>query len=334
MRKLELHARTGEAFEVAMKAIKAAEPVDYHVLELERRDRRLVSVFLRDATSQSLLDNLQTVFEHESDWRINLHTVEATLPVVDAEDNDPDGKVATQALREEIYSDVSAGATLDRHFILLVALSTVVAAAGLNADSAAGVIGSMVIAPLLGPIMAVGLGAALGDRSLLFGSVISLVAGIAIALGLSFVFGVVVEVEMGSRELESRAEVRLDGMALAIAAGAAAALSMARGQNTALVGVMVAAALLPPIAAVGLFAGSGHYEPAGRAALLLLLNIASLIFSALVVFYLQGIRPRGWLEREHAKRAVALNLALAIGTLALCVYLILELGLGERFSLG
>ena len=333
MRKLELHAPAGNAFDIAIKAIEAAEPVDYHVLELERRDRRLVSVFLRDATSQSLVDNLQTVFEQESDWRINLHTIEATLPAVEVED-DPDSDVATQALREEIYSDVAAGARLDRYFLLLVALSTVVAAAGLNADSAAGVIGSMVIAPLLGPIMAVGLGAALGDRALLVGSVLSLAAGIVVALALSFGFGFFVEVEMGSRELESRAEVRLDGMALAIAAGAAAALCMARGQNTALVGVMVAAALLPPIAAVGLFSGSGHYEPAGRAALLLLLNIASLIFAALVVFSLQGIRPRGWLERENAKRAVALNLALAVGTLALCVYLILELGLDERFTLG
>ena len=333
MRKLELHAREGEAFAHAIRAIEAADPVDYYVTDLQRRDRRFVCVFLKTETSQSLVDNLHRVFEDEADWRITLQTIEATVPELDPPAAEPTSSIASKALREEIYSSVAAGSKLDRDYLLLVALSTVVAAAGLNADSAAGVIGAMVIAPLLGPILAFGLGAALGDRKLLSGSVLALCLGVLVALALSVGFSLLVEVDLSSRELESRAEVRLDGMALAIAAGAAAALSMARGQNTALVGVMVAAALLPPIAAVGLFIGSGHWEPAGRAALLLLLNVSSLIFASLVVFYWRGIRPRGWLERQNAKRAVAINLFLAVGMLSLCVYLIATLGLGERFSL-
>lgn len=62
-----------------------------------------------------------------------------------------------------------------------------------------------------------------------------------------------------------------------------------------------AAAPPPPITAI--------WEPAGRAALLLLLNIASPIFAALMVFHRQGIRPKGWIESENAKRAVVLNLS-------------------------
>ena len=78
----------------------------------------------------------------------------------------------------------------------------------------------------------------------------TLVAGIALALACAILISFLIPVDFTSRELMSRAEVRLDGMALAIAAGAAAALSLNRGANATLVGVMVAAALLHDI---------GHY---------------------------------------------------------------------------
>jgi uncharacterized membrane protein len=142
------------------------------------------------------------------------------------------------------------------------------------------------------------------------------------------------QVDFTSRELMSRAEVRLDGIALAIAAGSAAALSMARGEGSALVGVMVAAALLPPGAAVGLFAGSGEWELASRAGLLLALNVASLVLSAVVVFRLRGIAPRTWIERKDAARAVRINIALAVILLAVAVALILILDLGAKVSIG
>ena len=132
----------------------------------------------------------------------------------------------------------------------------------------------------------------------------------------------------------SRAEVRLDGMALAIAAGAAAALSLTRGANSTLVGVMVAAALLPPGAAVGLFLGTGEFALASRAGLLLSLNVASLVLSALVVFRLRGIRPRTWLEKKGADRAVAINMALSVLLLLVAVVLILVLDLGAAVSFG
>ena len=132
----------------------------------------------------------------------------------------------------------------------------------------------------------------------------------------------------------SRAEVRLDGVALAIAAGAAAALSMAKGQGAVLVGVMVAAALLPPGAAFGLFFGAGEMALALRAGLLLTLNVASLILAALAVFYLRKIRPRRWIERRGAERAVWINLGFSIAVLIVAVILIIVLDLGATVSIG
>lgn len=335
MRRLDIHLRDTDTFDTVIRAIRAADPIDYYVIPLEQRDRKLINVFLRDESGQALMDNLYTCLEDETEWRISLIPIEATAPkLTEAQSSSQNPKQRTQALREEIFNDISLGATLDRDFLILVALSTIVAAIGLNSDSVAGVIGAMVIAPLLGPILGFAFGAALGDRTLLYGSTRTLVVGIALALLCSVLISFMIPVDLQSRELISRAEVRLDGMALAIAAGCAAALSMARGQGAVLVGVMVAAALLPPGAAVGLFLGSGEWELALRAALLLALNVASLVFAALVVFRLRKIRPRQWLERQDATRAVFLNLGLSIGFLTLCIALIIILDLGARISIG
>ena len=336
MRRLDLHIREGEAYETALKAIRAADPIDYIVVPLERQDRRLVSVFLRDGTRQTLVDNLQSCLEDEKEWRISLVPIEATAPAI-PEDKDLKTKRASQrkmALREEIYQDVQADAKLDRDFLIFVVLSTIVAAIGLHSNSVAGVIGAMVIAPLLGPILGFSLGAALGDRKLLFGAAKTLGVGVALALGCAVLISFLIPVDFSSRELMSRAEVRLDGMALAIAAGAAAALSLTRGANATLVGVMVAAALLPPGAAVGLFLGTGEFALASRAGLLLSLNVASLVLSALVVFRLRGIRPRTWLEKKGADRAVAINMALSVLLLLIAIALILILDLGATVSIG
>ena len=97
---------------------------------------------------------------------------------------------------------------------------------------------------------------------------------------------------------------------------------------------MVAAALLPPGAAVGLFLGSGEFALASRAALLLSLNVASLILSALVVFRLRDIRPRTWLERKGADRAVAINMGLSALLLVFAIVLIVVLDLGAAVSIG
>lgn len=336
MRRLDLHIREGVAYETALKAIRAADPIDYIVVPLERQDRRLVSVFLRDGTRQTLVDNLQACLEDEKEWRISLVPIEATAPAI-PEDKDLKRKRASQrkmALREEIYQDVQADAKLDRDFLIFVVLSTIVAAIGLHSNSVAGVIGAMVIAPLLGPILGLSLGAALGDRKLLFGAAQTLGVGVALALACAVLISFMIPVDFSSRELMSRAEVRLDGMALAIAAGAAAALSLTRGANATLVGVMVAAALLPPGAAVGLFLGTGEFALASRAGLLLSLNVASLVLSALVVFRLRGIRPRTWLEKKGADRAVAINMALSVILLLIAVALILVLDLGATVSIG
>lgn len=333
MRRLEVHLPDDERFDTVIRAVKASDPVDYYVQDTEQKDRKLISVFLREGTGQALMDIIQSSLEGSKDYRITILPVEATAPKLD-EAADQAAERKTQATREEIYSDIASGSRLDRDFTVMVVLSTIVAAIGLNSDGIAAVIGAMVIAPLLGPILGFSMGAALGDFGLLKRAVITLAAGIGLSLLVAFLLSLVLPIDLQSRELMSRAEVRLDGVALAMAAGGAAALSLTRGQASALVGVMVAAALLPPGAALGLFAGAGEWQLALRAGLLLTLNVACLILAALIVFRLRRIKPRTWIEQKNANRAMWINAALSAFFLLVAVGLIVWLDLGAAVSVG
>ncbi|ABI75355.1 putative membrane protein [Hyphomonas neptunium ATCC 15444] len=323
----------GEVYDTVMRIVKAADPIDYRVLPLEQQDRRLIHVVMRDGPVQALLDNLQSLLEDRSGWRVTVEELDLTLPKLPEPKNEKK-RASSQHTREELYVQVSSNAKLNWDYVVMVILSTIVAAVGLVSDGVAAVIGAMVIAPLLGPIMGFAMGAALGELALLRKGILTLLAGIGVALVVSFTLALIMPPNWESRELMSRAEVRLDGLALAMAAGGAAALSVTRGTASALVGVMVAAALLPPGAAFGLFLGYGEWALALRAALLLCLNVAALILSALIVFRLRKIRPRTWIEQKHAQRAVWLNAGISAVFLLVAVALIVMLDLGQTVDLG
>lgn len=333
MRRLDIHLVEQDLFETVLGCVEDAEPFNHVCLQVVDEDSRYISVLLRDETGQSLVDDLQECLEGSEGWRMIISGVEATLPMEDEEDDSP-AEGSENALREELYERISNDAKLNREYLVFVALSTVVASIGLNSNGVAAVIGAMVIAPLLGPIIGFAFGVALGNEKLLWGATKSLVAGITLAMLVSVLLSFFMPINLESHELTSRAQVRLDGLALAMASGAAAALSIARGQGTVLVGVMVAAALLPPGAAVGLFVGAAEWSLASRAFLLLMLNVAALILSALLVFRIRGIAPRGWIEQKNADRAFWINIGLSVVFLSMVIALIIYLDLGKTVSIG
>ena len=112
MRLLEVHLPNDERYDTVIRAVKAADPIDYYVQDTERKDRKLISVFMREGSGQSLIDNIQTALDTCDDFLITVLPVEATAPnIEEATDQKADKRV--QATREEIYSDVSTGARLE-----------------------------------------------------------------------------------------------------------------------------------------------------------------------------------------------------------------------------
>lgn len=301
-----------------VKAIEGEGCVEMRVLTASQPDGDAVLLVLADADNrQVLLDRMQAVFgpENEGDWRITLLPVEATIPRVEEEPEERREVASTGLTREEIYTSVWKDAQVGRNYIVFAVLSTVVAAFGMLANNVAVVVGAMVIAPLLGPNLALAVGVALGDGALIGRAIRANLAGVVVALGLSLVIGLLVPPTFESMELMSRTDVGFDGMAIALASGAAAALSLVTGVSSALVGVMVAVALLPPTAAVGLFVGFGRVDLAIGAATLLAVNVVCVNLAAQVVMMTRGITPRTFYEKQKAARARIVSASISVGLL-------------------
>jgi uncharacterized hydrophobic protein (TIGR00341 family) len=318
MKYVEIIADAGSADTVSAIAEKV-KATDFRLGVVAENGTQQMRMLLGDDSLQTVLDTLQNVLGAQPAARIVVLPVEASLPKPDEEKNKKEDSAT--AARELLYEQVERGARLDSNFLLLVVLSTVVAAIGLIEDNVAVVIGAMVIAPLLGPNLALSLGTALGDVALMRKSLQTLLVGILLAVGLSAVFGLLWPSPLTSHELISRTHASLDSIVLALASGAAAALSLTTGLSGVLVGVMVAVALLPPAATLGIMLGYGNTSLALGAGLLLAINVVCVNLASKIVFFLKGVRPRTWLDKERAKRAMTRYVLGWIVTLAILLSL-------------
>lgn len=287
---------------------------------------RSVRLLVGPDKRQKVMNALQSVLQSADYYRIVIIPVESTLPQRDtgaAIQELPEPPRVSTISREELYYEISRGSMLDSSYLLLVVLSTIVAAVGLIEDNVAVVIGAMVIAPLLGPNLALALGTTLGDTELIRRSLTTSLTGMGLALTLSFGTGLYWTVEPVSRELILRTEVGLASMVLALASGAAGVLSLTSGTRSALVGVMVAVALLPPTVTIGLMLAIGRWDDAVNAALLLSVNVVCVNLSANLVLMWRGVRPRTWAETRRARFSLFVSMLIWLAAfVALAVFIL------------
>ena len=288
---------------------------DFWIVSSEGEERKVIRILVKPEQRQTILDALQGILATSFSYRVVVIPIEAALPREEAEE-ETEIISATETTREELYNSIGKNARLNQTYLLLIFLSTVVVAIGLLKDNVAVVIGAMVIAPLLGPNLAMALGTALGDTDLMWKAFKTGLAGMSLALGLSILIGIFWPLNVESRELLARTYVGLDSAVLAMASGAAAVISLTSGIPSILVGVMVAVALLPPAATMGLMLGAGQTDLAYGAAFLLAVNIVAINLSAKLAFLVQGIKPRTWLEKEKAKQSMQSYILIWVLTLA------------------
>jgi uncharacterized hydrophobic protein (TIGR00341 family) len=235
-------------------------------------------------------------------------------------DEDEDEENPGRVIIEELLEDIRPSIAFDGQFMAMVILSAIVAAIGLIRDNTPVVIGAMVIAPLLGPNIALALGTTLGKWDLILRALKTNVFGLTLALIFSIVIGLVMNVDPNGPQIAARTAVTYSDLLLAFAAGAAGALSFTSGTASSLVGVMVAVALIPPLVAGGLLLGSGHWLHAYSALLLTMANIITINLAAVLTFNIRKVRPRRYWEDQIAKkmmgRAIILWLALVALLLA------------------
>lgn len=308
-----------ESADTVLAIAKKEEVQDFRLGVVEEDGMQQMRMLVSDDKLQLVLDALQDLLLKQPTAHVAVLPVEVSLPKPKEEERKQE-EAATEA-REALYEGVEKGVQLDLNFVVLVVLSSLVAAIGLITNNVAVIIGAMVIAPLLGPNLALSLGTAMGDLSLIRKSVQTLLAGILLAIAAPASLGIFWSFDVTNHELMLRTAVGIDSIALALASGAAAALSLTTGLSSVLVGVMVAVALLPPAAALGLMLGAGYTNLATGAGLLLVINIVCVNLASKVIFDIKGIRPAGWREKEKAKRSIVVYIVGWLVTLLLLIAL-------------
>ncbi|MFN2235046.1 MAG: DUF389 domain-containing protein, partial [Anaerolineales bacterium] len=203
--------------------------------------------------------------------------------------------------REEVQAQLRDSSHPDFDFFLLVLLSSVIATLGLLVDSPAVIIGAMLVAPLMSPIIGLGMASIRGDDRLLRDALSALLRGALLSILISFLLTwlntFMPFLDLGADNLPqaviSRTQPTPIDLVIALAGGLAAAFALAMPNiSAALPGVAIATALMPPICTVGIGLAFQRWDVAGGAFLLFSTNAVTIAFAAMLVFFVLGFTRR------------------------------------------
>lgn len=263
-----------------------------------------------DAEPAGLAETGTAILDYLRNQDVGLETRAEVEQALFFEDQDADG------------GSEKASASRVWRFVALMSFSTAIATFGITSDSTAVVIGAMLVAPLMTPILGVSASIVSGWSTRLGRSFAIVMLGIAIAVSLSFLLsryvGGFIDVARNT-QIASRVAPTLVDLAIAVAAGAAGAYANARRDvSDSLPGVAIAVALVPPLSVVGVTLQEGEAGMALGAFLLFSTNLVGIVLAAAITFFLLGLTP--WFRvkteassimRSFAVTAVAL-VAIAI----------------------
>ncbi|MFC7081552.1 TIGR00341 family protein [Halorussus caseinilyticus] len=307
-----------------------SEGVDYMLTdETSGREYTAIAYFpLPTAAVQPILDKLQdaglgedphaVIIDAETDTSRQYEELEQRY----AEENGDTETIAREEMRTEAREMTPKFPT----FVAMTIISAVVATAGMLLDSPAVVVGSMVIAPLIGPAMGASVGTVLGDRQLFrrgvkyqfIGGFAAIASATLFSLGVRYGFLLPPGTDvLGISQVSGRLTPDFLSLAVALGAGTAGALSLASGVSVAIVGVMIAAALVPPAAAVGIAIAWQQPLAAVSSLVLVLVNIFSINLSGLVVFWYLDYGPKNWFELNQTRSVLFKRVGVLVVAIAL-----------------
>jgi uncharacterized hydrophobic protein (TIGR00271 family) len=223
--------------------------------------------------------------------------------------------------RVEVHKAIRRAARPDADYFVMIGLAAAIAAFGLLLNSPVVIIGAMLVAPLMAAIMGLGMGIMMGDLRLLRLAASATLRGMLLAIAVGFLVGFFAPGSIQTAEILGRTRPALLDLGVALVSGAAGAYALCRKNvSAALPGVAIAAALVPPLATVGIGLSHGNFLVAGGALLLFVTNLVAISAASVVVFLLFGFRPSA-----ETERLVILQRG-AIGTALLFVIVTVTLG--------
>jgi uncharacterized hydrophobic protein (TIGR00271 family) len=223
----------------------------------------------------------------------------------------------------EVYKAIREGAQPKVDFFVMMGLSAAIATFGLLQNSAAVIIGAMLVAPLMAAMFGLSLGIVRGDSRLLRRAASATARGMALAIFVAVLLTFIIPDRQLSEEIRLRTHPNLLDLGVALASGAAGAYALCRKDvSTALPGVAIAAALVPPLSTVGIGLARWNGEVAGGALLLFTTNLVAISGAGGMVFLWLGFRP---IPGKETRRRVFQGGV--VGTVLLLVAVSIPLGL-------
>jgi len=228
--------------------------------------------------------------------------------------------------RVTIYESMLDSSHMDLEYTALLLLAGLIALFGLLENSAAVIIGAMLISPLMNPLLSAALALLLGDGKMGKRAAIVLAVSIAAVIGITWLVALTIPLKQVTPEILARTQPNLLDLFIALLSGLAGTLALRNSSvaMTILPGVAIAVAVIPPLSVVGYGLSTDQKMIAGGAFLLFVTNLVSILISAVVVFRLMGFRPRWEAEQGRWKLKYRLGIS-AIVLLLLSIPLFLTL---------
>ncbi|TFV93050.1 DUF389 domain-containing protein [Algoriphagus kandeliae] len=199
---------------------------------------------------------------------------------------------ATTEEFKELFTLLRQNSKASSSFLVLMALSTLIATFGLFGNSSPVVIGAMILAPLMGPIISLAMGALRQDGILVKNSLATIFLGILIGLFFAVIITWITPLKILNSEIVARIRPNLLDLGVAVAAGVAGAYAHSREEIAkTLAGVAISVALVPPLAVAGIGLGWGNWNVCWGASLLFGTNLAGIVMAAALTFLLLGYSP-------------------------------------------
>ena len=206
-------------------------------------------------------------------------------------------------------------------FWILLTLAGIIASAGVASDSTATVIGAMIVAPLMTPILGTAFSLVIAERQYLAHSLLAVLGGALLVISVAFLFGMIDPIGIiteGNSQVSARVHPRLIDLIAALATGMVGAFALVRSDiSDTLPGVAIAISLVPPLAVVGLTLHDGKTDEALGALLLFGTNVAAIVFTATMVLLLYNVRETASRAGYHIGSLRGWSLAMVVGTVIL-----------------
>jgi len=285
-----------------------------------------------DSLSSGLANELNKIIDtRRKELYVTSFAIEATLSDYlsnyEKELETKQVKVKKKKLIEEYQSLIDPNVNFNKNLLFMIVIAAGVASAGLFANNASLVIGAMLISPLLGPISAFSFNTAVGKTDKMFKALVSgLILLVAVIGTGALLTGIAIQFTdlPLTDEILSRTEISPVFLAVAIALGLAGGIAMSTNIPGILVGVAIAAALVPPATVAGIGVALWDFDIFSSALTLTAANIIGLVLGMMAVFFIVGVTPRKFYEKEKARQHMIVTITIFIGLSILLGFLLFK----------